>query len=280
MNKQSRMRLDFYFLNIFVILCLSIQLMYAPIYSQFIVAVFGAAYVFYGASLCARYLIYSYSSINDMRLFFGLISILAGTLCIAFMDYIYENIFVLSTAFLLFYSCFNMQSAINMLRNYTKGGVLALVLSLIGVFVGIFAIAIDQIYPEYIVDGKNLSYIILIFNSILRLFYGIIYNRRQNIIAHVTKKAEKVPVPKQSAEDTIEFDALKITTKFNTFSKEDAKNQAENESPWKIIRPSKEELFAVARTSKNAQEGNDKVYVYAPVRQNTKQEEKHTNEKN
>ncbi len=271
MKKKIKPQVGFLLLHVFIIVFLFAQLFYSPFYIQLTIIVFSAAYIFYGASLCVGYLMYGYSHLSDMRLFFGLLSISFGTLGIAFSDVIYDNFLIFTITLLLFSSIFILQRAANMMRNYKAGGKRAFILSFWGIGTTLFCVFLFQYSPEYFENKETISIILLIFNSILLFVYGIIINGWQKAISFATKNAKN---PTVNIEDTLEFDSLKVKTKTKLGNVNSANSVPD--SSWFILRPSHGELFA-KRTGSTVQNENDNIYIYAPLAQKNEQA-KTTNE--
>ncbi len=264
-NKKS-INLSFWALHIFLIVFLLAQLIYSPVTQQLAIIICASAYVVYGASLCMAYLLYSHFNMNDMRLFLGVISVAAGAACIAFTQEIYDNFYFSSVAFLIFSTFFMLQRAVNMMRIYKIGAKRTLFLSFLGILCGVLCLVFANKFTVYSQNTSIIAFLLLIFNSILWLVYGIIYSGKEKIKTALPRKLQPNNIPMPSEEDTMEFDALKLNVNYNTQETEKTA-QAKNEqnSAWVILSPSDEELFCVPRAKASAHSNDDRVYFYAPA---------------
>ncbi len=269
MKRQSKPQIEFLLLHIFTTVFLLVQLFYSPIFLELAIVILATAYIIYGACLCVGYLMYGYSHLSDMRLFFGLLSITFGALGIAYTDIIYANFLLFSIVLLLFSSIFILQRAVNMMRNYKKGGKRALILSFTGVGITALCILLLQYSPQYFLNKDTISLILLIFNSISLFIYGIIISGKQKAISFASKKAQSALISSATIEDTLEFDALKVKTNYTINSANENKNSTAKEpaDSWVILRPCEEELFTKRASAKRMHSDIDNIYIYAPLAQ-------------
>ncbi len=269
MKRQNKTQIEFLLLHIFTTVFLLAELFYSPIYIELAIVILAAAYIIYGACLCVGYLMYGYSHLSDMRLFFGLLSITFGALGIAYNDMIYTNLLLFSIVLLLFSSIFILQRAVNMMRNYKKGGKRALILSFTGIAVTALCILLLQYSPQYFLNKDTISLILLIFNSFSLFVYGIIVTGKQKAISFASKKAQNALITSTTIEDTLEFDALKVKTNYAINGAKENKNSITKEpaDSWTILRPCEEELFTKRASANNMHTDIDNIYIYAPLAQ-------------